>query len=331
MSKKSNVPSNFEFRALQAFVVTAEQGGMTRAAEVLGLTQSSISQTISVLEAAVGKQLFDRSVRPIVLTSAGHALLRHSQKIVSEVHQAFIAVSESESVELSALSIAMPESLANVLGPRIYQRRSALSRFWKISNGLMPDQRAKFNSHVADLMITEESNISDLMGVERHLILLEPYVLIFPKNFDLPMELGPHLADRTMIRFSLRSSAGRQTEGQMERLRYKFPARIEFDSCTGHTSAVAMGLGWGVSTPLCLFQTPALLNEVEVRPIGRGSFGRRMTLIAREGLLGSVPKIVTNECRAILSEEIIPAIVEKFGWLEETLHTGLQAETNVHH
>ncbi|MBU6266745.1 MAG: LysR family transcriptional regulator [Sphingomonadales bacterium] len=322
MSKKTLLPSNFEFRALQAFVVTAEQGGMTRAAEVLGLTQSSVSQTISVLEATVGKQLFDRGVRPIVLTSAGHALLRHSQKIMNEVQQAFVAASESESGELASLSIAMPESLANVLGPRLYRRRSGLSRFWRISNGLMPDQRAKFNSHIADLMITEEGNISDLIGVERHLILSEPYVLIFPKGFDLPMELGPHLAERTMIRFSLRSSAGRQTEAQMERLRYKFPAQVEFDSCTGHSSAVAMGLGWGISTPLCLYQTPALLDEVEVRPIVRGAFGRRMTLIARDGALGSAPEIVTAECRAIIAEEVIPALSAKAPWLGESVQVG---------
>ncbi|MFM2371277.1 MAG: LysR family transcriptional regulator [Novosphingobium sp.] len=322
MNKKTQLPSNFEFRALQAFVVTAEQGGMTRAAEVLGLTQSSVSQTISALETAVGKQLFDRGVRPIVLTGAGHALLRRSQKILGEVQQAFIAAAEAESGGLAALSIAMPESLANVLGPRLYARRAELSRFWRISNGLMPDQRAKFNSHLADIMITEEGNISDLIGVERHLILSEPYVLVFPKGFDLPMELGQHLAERTMIRFSLRSSAGRQTEAQMERLRFKFPMQIEFDSCLAQTTAIANGLGWGISTPLCLFQTPHLLDDVIVRPIGRGAFNRRMTLIARDGALGTAPEIVTTECRSILADEVLPAVVERFPWLEGTCQTG---------
>lgn len=322
MSKKTQLPSSFEFRALQAFVVTAEQGGMTRAAEVLGLTQSSISQTISALEAAVGKQLFDRGVRPIVLTGAGHALLRHSQKILGEVQQAFVAASEAESGGLASLAIAMPESLANVLGPRLYKRRSELSRFWRISNGLMPEQRAKFNSHTADIMITEEGNIADLIGLERHLILSEPYVLMFPRGFDLPMELGPHLAERTMIRFSLRSSAGRQTEAQMERLRFKFPMQIEFDSCTGQTSAVSQGLGWGITTPLCLFQTPHLLDDLIVQPIGRGAFSRRMTLIARDGALGSAPAIVTNECRAILADEVLPVLFERLPWLADATQTG---------
>lgn len=322
ITKTAPLPASFEFRALQAFVVTAEQGGMTKAAEVLGLTQSSVSQTISALETAIGKQLFDRGVRPIVLTSAGHALLRHSEKIMGDVQQAFVAASEAESSELAALSIAMPESVANVLGPRLYRRCKELSSFWKISNGLMPDQRAKFNSHISDIMITEERNISDLIGVDRHLIFTEPYVLIFPKNFDVPMELGPHLAERTMIRFSLRSSAGRQTEAQMERLKLRFPAQIEFDSCTAHTTAVAEGLGWGISTPLCLFQTPELMDRLNVMPITRGQFGRRMTMIIRRGALGSAPQVITSACRGILKSEVFPQILAKVPWLEEHLQVG---------
>lgn len=325
VTRKSALPSNFEFRSLQAFVVTAEQGGMTRAAAVLGLTQSSISQTIAALEEAVGRQLFDRSVRPIVLTSAGHALYRHGQKILSEVQQAYSATAEADRGELAALSITMPESLANVLGPRLYRRKPEMARFWRISNGLMPDQRARFNSHTADLMITEEGNVSDLIGVERHLIVSEPYVLIFPRKFDAATELGPHLADQRFIRFSLRSSAGRQTEAQLERLQLRFPAQIEFDSVLGHATAVAYGLGWGITTPLCLFQIPGIFDELQVRPITRGAFGRRMTLIAREGTLGTAPEQVVGECRSILSDEVIPQLVSRFPWLEGTMRTGGEA------
>jgi hypothetical protein len=65
------------------------------------------------------------------------------------------------------------------------------------------------------VLITEESNTSDMIDVERYNVFPEPYVLIFPKEFKLAQELGPHLADSTLIRFSLRSSVGRQTETQL--------------------------------------------------------------------------------------------------------------------
>jgi DNA-binding transcriptional LysR family regulator len=319
---KGQLPSNFEFRALQVFAVTAEQGSMTQAAKVLGLTQSGVSQIIAGLEESVGRQLFDRSIRPIVLTKVGQTLLRQSQKILGDLQSAFVEATESDRGELSSLNIAMPESLANVLGPRLYRRKAEMARFWRISNGLMPDQRAKFNTHAADLMITEESNTSDMLDVDRYNLYTEPYVLIFPKHFTLAPELGPHLAESTFIRFSLRSSMGRQTEAQLNRLQLKYPAQIEFDSIVGHAQAVAFGLGWGITTPLCLFQVPSVIDELSVYPILRGKFGRRMTLLARQQTLGSAPRVVYDECRSILEEEVFPELIARLPWLEGTLHVG---------
>lgn len=319
---RAQLPGNFEFRALHVFVTTAEQGSMTQAARVLGLTQSGVSQIIAGLEDAIGRPLFDRSMRPILLTQVGQVLLRQSQKILSELQHAFVEAAEADRAELPSLNIAMPESLANVLGPRLYRRKSELARFWRISNGLMPDQRAKFNTHAADVVLTEETNTADLIDVERYRVLSEPYVLIFPKDFPLPMELGPHLADSTFIRFSLRSSAGRQTETQLNRLQLRFPSQIEFDSVVGHATAVSYGLGWGITTPLCLFPVAGILDQLVVRPIVRGRFSRRMALVARNQILGSAPRTLVEECRAILREEVFPELIAKIPWLDGELRIG---------
>jgi DNA-binding transcriptional LysR family regulator len=319
---KPQIPHSFEFRALQVFATTAEQGSMTQAAKVLGLTQSGVSQIIAGLEETVGRQLFDRGMRPIVLTKVGQILLRQSQKILGELQHAFAEATESDSGELPSLNIAMPESLANVLGPRLYRRKADMAKFWRISNGLMPDQRAKFNTHAADLIITEESNTSDIIDVDRYNVFSEPYVLIFPKNFSLPQELGQHLAESTLIRFSMRSSAGRQTEAQLSRLQLKFQSQIEFDSVVGHATAVAYGLGWGITTPLCLFQIPGIFEQLSVQPIVRGRFGRRMTMVARKNVLGSAPRTLVEECRAILAEEIFPDLASKLPWLADHLQIG---------
>jgi DNA-binding transcriptional LysR family regulator len=322
MLSQAQLPSSFEFRALQVFVTTAEQGSMTQAAKVLGLTQSGVSQIIAALEESVGRQLFDRSIRPIVLTKVGQVLLRQSQKILGDLQQAFVEATESDHGELPSLNVTMPESLANVLGPRLFRRKGDIAKAWRISNGLMPEQRARFNTHAADLIITEESNTSDMLDVERYSLFTEPYVLIFPKNFELQQELGAHLAENAFIRFSLRSSMGRQTEAQLNRLQLKFPSRIEFDSIVGHATAVAYGLGWGITTPLCLFQVPWAFSELSIQPIVRGKFGRRMTLVARQQVLGSATRTLADECRAILREEVFPELLRELPWLDGGLRIG---------
>lgn len=57
---------------LLAFKTVAEHGSFTRAADLLHLSQSAVSQQVVRLEEALGVQLFVRSTRSVSLTSAGH-------------------------------------------------------------------------------------------------------------------------------------------------------------------------------------------------------------------------------------------------------------------
>lgn len=56
---------------LYLFYHVAKEGGFTRAAARLGLAQSSISRSISMLEKSINLQLLVRSTRKVALTSAG--------------------------------------------------------------------------------------------------------------------------------------------------------------------------------------------------------------------------------------------------------------------
>lgn len=311
-----HIPPNFDLRALQVFVVTAEQGGMTQSARALGMTQSGVSQTIAALEEAVGARLFDRSVRPIVLTSSGRSLFERSQKLLADTREAFLEASQAENKKLSTLTIAMPESLANLLGPKLVRNRRDLCGYWRVWAGLTLSHREEFLSHAIDVLITEDSNITDLSGLERHAIFSEPYVLIFPKDFSGSTELGQHLDALPLLRFSLRSSTGRQTETQLSRLRLRFAQTAEFDTSSGLSEAVAERLGWGITTPMCLMQRTDLIGRLKVAPIHRGGFYRHFSLVTRENSLGRAPEEIAGECRAILQRDVLPQLFTHVPWLE---------------
>ena len=53
-----------DLRTLQAFVAVCETKSMTKAARVLGVTQSAVSQPIACLEREKRVPLFDRDFRP---------------------------------------------------------------------------------------------------------------------------------------------------------------------------------------------------------------------------------------------------------------------------
>ena len=76
---------NITLRQLRAFVTVAETGKFTLAADMLGVSQSSLSLLVRDLENLLGLRLFDRHTRRLELTDAGHDLLPVAQKTLMDL------------------------------------------------------------------------------------------------------------------------------------------------------------------------------------------------------------------------------------------------------
>ncbi|WP_010220836.1 ArgP/LysG family DNA-binding transcriptional regulator, partial [Pseudomonas donghuensis] len=70
----------FDYKLLSALAAVIEQAGFERAAQVLGLSQSAISQRIKLLEARVGQPVLVRA-NPPSPTDVGRRLLNHVQQV----------------------------------------------------------------------------------------------------------------------------------------------------------------------------------------------------------------------------------------------------------
>lgn len=90
---------------LQAFVTIVDQASFSEAAERLHLTQPAISKRLSALENLTGNRLIDRSNRKIRLTDAGARLLPHARRIIDEVHNAKLALSDRRDSVSGRLSV----------------------------------------------------------------------------------------------------------------------------------------------------------------------------------------------------------------------------------
>ena len=90
---------------LQAFVTIVDQASFSEAAERLHLTQPAVSKRLSALETLTGSRLIDRSNRKIRLTDAGARLLPHARRIIDEVHNAKLALSDRRDTVSGRLSV----------------------------------------------------------------------------------------------------------------------------------------------------------------------------------------------------------------------------------
>jgi LysR family transcriptional regulator (chromosome initiation inhibitor) len=70
----------FDYKLLSALAAVIEQAGFERAAQVLGLSQSAVSQRIKLLEARIGQPVLVRATPPSP-TDIGRRLLNHVQQV----------------------------------------------------------------------------------------------------------------------------------------------------------------------------------------------------------------------------------------------------------
>jgi LysR family carnitine catabolism transcriptional activator len=95
-------------RHLRAFVAVAETGRFTRAAERLGLAQSSVSESVGVLERMLDLRLFDRHTRMLKLTEAGTQLLPRVLRLVADCDEVLNSSREIAELERGHVHVAAP-------------------------------------------------------------------------------------------------------------------------------------------------------------------------------------------------------------------------------
>jgi DNA-binding transcriptional LysR family regulator len=110
-----------EVRVLRYFLTVAREENITKAAEVLHITQPTLSRQLTQLEEEVGVQLFHRGARKIMLTNEGMLLRRRAEEIVDLVDKTSQELLEHESaiegtVTLGCGELASVQILAELCG-----------------------------------------------------------------------------------------------------------------------------------------------------------------------------------------------------------------------
>lgn len=103
---------------LRIFVAVAELGHVTKAAEMLGITQSAASASIASFEAQYDVKLFNRIGRAIEVSDTGRLFLSEAQAVLGRAQAAERALRELSGTTVGHLEIAASQTIANYWLPR---------------------------------------------------------------------------------------------------------------------------------------------------------------------------------------------------------------------
>ena len=177
----------FTLRQLQYFVAVAEQGSVTRAAQNLSISQSSITEAIKELESDLGVELFERHPRGLTTTHNGHQFLRHATKILADVSDARRSFSDNRTAEKGQLNLGVTSLVAG------YVLSDLLSRYRRAFPGIDVSAIEDNGSYLEHLLIGGEldvavmviSNLRDRMALQAEIIETSPYRLWLPIGHPL--------------------------------------------------------------------------------------------------------------------------------------------------
>lgn len=187
-----------ELLQLQYFKTIAECQHITKAANKLMISQPSLSNTLSRIEAELGVQLFDRQGRNIVLNQYGKIVLEHAHNILRELDNIRTEIDAMQQRQEKVITIASTDSMylrewlpSFIRANPDLTIRHTVSTIEKIETDLL--------NGVIDFGIS--SVVSDYPSFEHYTLWEDEYVVITPHPNDLPAEPVRNFADFAKMPF----------------------------------------------------------------------------------------------------------------------------------
>ncbi|MFT3799733.1 MAG: LysR family transcriptional regulator [Burkholderiaceae bacterium] len=155
-------------RQLRYFVVIAQAGSFSAAADVLHIAQSALSRHVKDLEEELGGVLFDRGARGVSLSDSGKILLERAKFILSQVDEARTEILAQNKELLGAVRLMTPSSIGQLLFEPLldkFLKRNPKVRV-ELSEGLWHDASSRLLSGTVDVAVMGGASTSDYIDLE---------------------------------------------------------------------------------------------------------------------------------------------------------------------
>lgn len=296
---KDSGPERYpDWDLLASWLAVVEAGSISEAADRLNISQAGVSQRIKALETLLDTTLLDRATRPARPTAAGQRLFEHATVLLQGADQMVESVRNVSRAKRVVVRLGCVDSFAATIGPIIIKALSGASHQIRLWSGITPTLDAQLEARQLDVAVTT-SGSTPALGIRKQKLFSEPYFVVLPKGFEVDRfttlaELSKHLQ---FIRYSARSVIGQHIDAYLAAHAENIERSCEFDATDPVLSLVAAGLGFAITTPLCVWQSRHYAPDIKVVPLtsfsrhGRpyAMLSRSFFLSYRENELGHLP------------------------------------------
>lgn len=108
-----------DIRQLEYFQMAGKLGNITRAAERLHVSQSTVTLAIQRLEEQLGLQLFDRSQKKLILSTEGHVFWERISGILLQLDDAIAEAQQYRDLQKGKLKLGVPSMIGSFLFPEL--------------------------------------------------------------------------------------------------------------------------------------------------------------------------------------------------------------------
>lgn len=155
-------------KALHYFVVVAEMGSFSRAAEILHIAQSALSVSIKKLETSVGLTLLHRHEKGVQLTDEGTRLYHHAKDILQKIEDATLEMQELNGLVKGEVRLGVPSMMGSYFFPDIlmaFKQRYPDLKLTIIDAGTQSIRKMLLDGEL-DLGVILNENVPDSLDIE---------------------------------------------------------------------------------------------------------------------------------------------------------------------
>ncbi|TDM07695.1 LysR family transcriptional regulator [Macrococcus lamae] len=251
---------------LEYFIMVVQQNNFTKAADLLHISQPSLTAAIKKLEGELGYQLLTRTTKDVKITEKGTFFYQYAIELVQQYHQTVEKMYDLNISDSPKIKISLLESTSQWMSAVIHQHRLQYDeQHYQVNEVLgLQDAQSQLLSYDVHIAITnDEIKHADITSLPLY---EEEYFLLTPMGeFNNAKSLS--IRNLPLILPNKQYQVRKHLDDYFTRLNVRPNIVMEIDRFEAATNFVHRGMGYAV-IPRFYYQSfnTAHLDAVRIRP-----------------------------------------------------------------